>query len=141
MNAFDKYREGKYEGTGMPQTSLHDYGPTPCDFPHQPVPIPPADEYPVPKGMRTASETRSMLGMINTVEMAAALRISHATLAMWRVKRRGPPFVKIGKRVFYLLNDFTSWVEEERDRQRGTRRKASLARVRREALEFAEEAT
>jgi Helix-turn-helix domain len=42
-------------------------------------------------------------------EAAAALRVKFATLATWRAQRRGPPFVKIGRRVFYLRRDLEAW--------------------------------
>lgn len=38
--------------------------------------------------------------------------IGRGTLANWRAKRRGPPFVKIGARVVYPLDQLAAWERE-----------------------------
>jgi len=67
---------------------------------------------------QTARQVRGTVGIVNEDEMAAILQISHETLATWRTRRRGPPSIKLGKKVFYAVADFGAWVQEELQRQR-----------------------
>jgi hypothetical protein len=41
---------------------------------------------------------------------AAVLHLSPGTLATWRSKRRGPPYVKIGRRIFYRMQDLNRFI-------------------------------
>jgi predicted DNA-binding transcriptional regulator AlpA len=69
---------------------------------------------------QTARQVRGTVGIVNEDEMAAILQISHETLATWRTRRRGPPSIKLGKKVFYAVADFGAWVQEELQRQRAS---------------------
>lgn len=64
-----------------------------------------------------AKRFRSAVGLASEDEMAAMLQVSHETLATWRTKRRGPPHIKLGKKVFYCIADFSKWVMQEVERQ------------------------
>lgn len=45
-------------------------------------------------------------------QVAAALGLSHRTLAAWRSSRRNPlPYVKVGSRVRYRSEDISTWLE------------------------------
>lgn len=45
-------------------------------------------------------------------QVAAALGLSHRTLAAWRSSRRNPlPYVKVGSRVRYRQQDVAAWLE------------------------------
>jgi len=39
-------------------------------------------------------------------------RIAKQTLANWRTKRTGPPYVKVGRLVRYPEDTFNAWLEE-----------------------------
>lgn len=44
-------------------------------------------------------------------QVAAALGLSHRTLAAWRSTRRNPlPYVKVGSRVRYRRQDVAAWL-------------------------------
>ncbi len=44
-------------------------------------------------------------------QVAAALGLSHRTLAAWRSSRRSPlPYVKVGSRVRYRRQDVAAWL-------------------------------
>lgn len=79
-----------------------------------------------------AGQIRKAVGMANVMEMAAMLQVSKQTLATWRTKKRGPPYVKIGKKVFYLLSDFSTWVIEECERQAKLSRANATSHKRRD---------
>lgn len=45
-------------------------------------------------------------------EAAALLRVAPQTLALWRCRRKGPPWVKPGGRVLYRREAVLAWLEE-----------------------------
>lgn len=50
--------------------------------------------------------------LITPDQVAAALGLSHRTLAAWRSSRRNPlPYVKVGSRVRYRRQDVAAWLE------------------------------
>ncbi len=46
-------------------------------------------------------------------EVADFLRISVHTLRSWRVKKRGPPYIKIEHGVRYPQSSLTEWIAEQ----------------------------
>jgi len=52
--------------------------------------------------------------MKNVTEAADYLRLSPQTLNNWRVKGRGPAFMKFGQRVVYAEADLKSWADKHR---------------------------
>lgn len=52
--------------------------------------------------------------LIDPVKVAGALSVKPQTLTAWRTLGRGPPYVKIGKRVFYRRADVESWLGTQR---------------------------
>jgi hypothetical protein len=61
-----------------------------------------------------ASTYRARLGLIHPETLARTLGLHVTTLKQWRQDRRGPNFVKIGKRVWYLFPDIRDWLEESK---------------------------
>jgi hypothetical protein len=61
------------------------------------------------------------LGLMTQEEMSSVLQVSPQTLATWRCKKRGPPSIKLGKKVFYLISDFNRWTQEQARAQQGWR--------------------
>ena len=57
-----------------------------------------------------ADQFRANMGLI-TEEQAAEILLLRSvdTLATWRSQKKGPAYVKLGKRVFYTINDMTQW--------------------------------
>jgi hypothetical protein len=45
---------------------------------------------------------------------AEQLGVSKATLANWRWRKYGPPFLKVGRRVEYVQGDIDSWRDAQR---------------------------
>jgi hypothetical protein len=46
------------------------------------------------------------------------------TLAAWRNQKRGPAFVKVGRKVFYRRVDVATWLAEQRRDPKSYRRSA-----------------
>lgn len=66
----------------------------------------------------TALQCRKAIGLLTEDEVAAILQLtSTGTLATWRSQKAGPPFVKLGKRVFYTQSGFTTWINAKIDEQ------------------------
>lgn len=49
--------------------------------------------------------------MLNRNEAAERLGLSARTLAEWACIRKGPPFLKLGGRVRYRVEDLDAWLE------------------------------
>lgn len=48
--------------------------------------------------------------LISTAELAKRLNLTMQTLAQWRLRGFGPPFVKAGSRVMYDAADVAEWI-------------------------------
>jgi hypothetical protein len=84
--------------------------------PDQASPLPPIslDAYSTDN---VATKFREAVGLASEDEMASILQISHETLATWRTRRKGPPFIKLGKKAFYCISSFSQWINHEVERQ------------------------
>lgn len=51
--------------------------------------------------------------LLNTAEAAEVLRIAAITLHRWRNSGKGPPYVEMGRKVYYRRTDLDRWVEEQ----------------------------
>lgn len=71
---------------------------------------------PAGKGVAMASTTPSRARLLNTREASDYLNglYAPATLETMRTRGGGPPFRKIGGRVFYLPQDLDGWLAEAR---------------------------
>jgi hypothetical protein len=65
-----------------------------------------------------ADQHRANIGLV-TEEQAAEILLLRSvdTLATWRSQKKGPPNVKLGKRVFYTVNDLANWVVQQAQAQ------------------------
>ena len=53
-------------------------------------------------------------------ELAEELGVAPSTLGRWATERRGPPLVKVGRRVFYRRSSVRKWlVKREREAGNG----------------------
>jgi hypothetical protein len=50
-------------------------------------------------------------GYLNEDEEASALGVVTRTLRSWRQRGEGPPYVKVGRQVFYPIDDGTAWLK------------------------------
>ena len=53
------------------------------------------------------------LELLDVEHAASFLGLSPSTLAKWRVTGGGPRFVKLGRRVAYVLTDLITWVRDQ----------------------------
>lgn len=66
--------------------------------------------------MLTVSQNGSRLELIPEADAAASLGVACQTLRKWSVMRKGPPRVKVGKKVFYRPESLNAWLHgQERD--------------------------
>lgn len=64
----------------------------------------------LPLDLSDAAMLRHQLDLIPASEFAAALGLAEQTLAAWRSENQGPPFVKVGKTVFYRRVLLNTWL-------------------------------
>lgn len=62
--------------------------------------------------------------LLSESEASTFLGVSPSTLNAWRVRRQGPAFVKLGRRVLYKPADLTAFVDGQRKRTDVGTRKA-----------------
>ena len=56
-------------------------------------------------------QMRDAFQLLSPADLSALLEVDERTLAVWRVQRRGPDFVKLGRTVFYRRADILAWIE------------------------------
>jgi len=52
--------------------------------------------------------------LVSETEAAKLIRQRPATLTAWRHEKRGPPYVKVGRRVLYHRVDIAIWLRTQR---------------------------
>jgi predicted DNA-binding transcriptional regulator AlpA len=61
--------------------------------------------------MTNAEILRGRLGLVTEEELALALDVKVSTLETWRAQETGPCHTKLGKQVFYHVDDIDKWVQ------------------------------
>ena len=51
---------------------------------------------------------------LNEDRAAEQLGVTKGTLANWRFQKKGPPYLKVGRRVEYLQSDIDAWRTAQR---------------------------
>ncbi len=51
--------------------------------------------------------------LLNTAEAAETLRLGVATLHRWRKAGKGPPYIEMGRKVYYRRADIDRWLDEQ----------------------------
>lgn len=59
------------------------------------------------------------VALLKPEDAAAALSVTAATLANWRLRRSGPAFVRINRTVRYRREDLDAWIEAHRVKTAG----------------------
>lgn len=77
----------------------------------------PSDAVDLPN--QSPSSLRRLVGLLSKDEVSGLLQVSAATLALWRSKKKGPPYVRLGTRVFYLVDELEEWVGNQFEQQQG----------------------
>lgn len=64
----------------------------------------------------TNKETTNIesINMLNTIETSRLLGVSRSTLALWRFKKTGPSYFKIGRKILYKKEDLLSLLKNSR---------------------------
>lgn len=63
---------------------------------------------------RTEAHTRALrnlMGLLTDEDVQALLMVSENTTQFWRTNKKGPPYCKLGNKVFYKVSDLEKWVE------------------------------
>jgi hypothetical protein len=67
-------------------------------------------EIAAPENARS-EQLRDAFQLLSPADLSALIGVDERTLAVWRVGRRGPDFVKLGRAVFYRRADVNAWIE------------------------------
>lgn len=52
--------------------------------------------------------------VLPTPEAARYIGLAYATLKRWRSTGHGPPYVRLGSRIVYLIEDLDAWLRAHR---------------------------
>ncbi len=58
------------------------------------------------------SGTKPAAEMLTSRQAAVHLGCEYGTMEVWRAKRRGPPYVKVGRLVRYRRQDLDRWLKD-----------------------------
>jgi len=64
------------------------------------------------EALHEAQKLRDRIGLVSEAQFAAMMEVSEYTTQVWRVKGTGPLFVKLGRSVFYRLQDIEAWMAQ-----------------------------
>ena len=53
----------------------------------------------------------ALAGYLTEDQQAAALGVVTRTLRSWRQRGEGPPYVRVGRRVFYRIDGSAAWLK------------------------------
>ncbi len=57
-----------------------------------------------------AAELRERLGLLTEEDLMFLLSVSDSTLQQWRMSGAGPRYAKLGKTIFYRVDDVQTWI-------------------------------
>ncbi len=60
---------------------------------------------------KRAEKRHATLGLYTPKEVADMFGFDERTMAIWRSKKEGPRYTKLGKNVYYKLIDIRAWVD------------------------------
>ena len=58
----------------------------------------------------TADERRNTVEIIEPPTLSSELHIPLATLAQWRYRKVGPPWIRVGRHIRYRRSDVEAWL-------------------------------
>lgn len=60
---------------------------------------------------QTPGPARIRQGLATPDQVAALLEVTPATMAKWRTRGEGPPWIKVGRRILYRWTAVEKWME------------------------------
>ena len=66
-------------------------------------------------------------GYLSRSEAARELRVGIRTLDRWRANRAGPPFVRVGRRLYYPVAGIREWLADREQRPEPTSQASGAA--------------
>jgi hypothetical protein len=54
-----------------------------------------------------------LAGYMTAEELAAELDMAVITLALWRMRQKGPPYVKVGRKILYSRTTVKDWIASQ----------------------------
>jgi hypothetical protein len=54
-----------------------------------------------------------LAGYMTAEELAAELDMAVITLTLWRMRQKGPPYVKVGRKILYSRTTVKDWIASQ----------------------------
>jgi hypothetical protein len=62
---------------------------------------------------KTADTDHVLAGYMTIEELAAELDMAVITLATWRMQQKGPPYIKVGRKILYSRTTVKDWIASQ----------------------------
>lgn len=62
---------------------------------------------------KTPDTDRVLAGYMAAAELAAELDMAVMTLALWRMRQKGPPYIKVGRKILYSRTTVKDWIASQ----------------------------
>jgi hypothetical protein len=67
-------------------------------------------QFPHDSERKTPDTDHLLAGYMTPEELAAELDMAMMTLALWRMRQKGPPYVKVGRKILYSRTTVKDWI-------------------------------
>jgi hypothetical protein len=82
-----------------------------------------AIQFPHDSEHKTPDTDHLLAGYMTPEELAAELDMAVITLALWRMRQKGPPYVAVGRKILYSRTTVKEWIASQvREPLQATRR-------------------
>jgi hypothetical protein len=72
-----------------------------------------AMQYPHDSEHETPDTDHVLAGYMTPEELAAELDMAVITLAIWRMRQKGPPYVTVGRKILYSRTTVKEWIASQ----------------------------
>ena len=62
---------------------------------------------------KTHDTDHVLAGYMTPEELAAELDMAVITLTLWRMRQKGPPYVKVGRKILYSRTTVKEWIASQ----------------------------
>jgi hypothetical protein len=62
---------------------------------------------------KTPDTDHVLAGYLTSEQLAAELDMAVITLALWRMRQKGPPYVKVGRKILYSRTTVKDWIASQ----------------------------
>lgn len=70
-----------------------------------------------PRALSAPADMAVLDGWITRAQAGDQMGVSQDTLARWETQRKGPPCIRLGRKVYYRIDAIRDWMREQETRK------------------------